>query len=208
MAKKTITISKRYERKVNLSSISSAYDNILLGTFGSQDVEYSSEEELEKAVNKLSKFVIKSTENDIKEKIKELFGISQEGKNNAFIGKTGSILEEVGVKTNNPVKPVEKKVEQKVEKKSIKELDEDIDDLFGDLEGEKTTKEIVAKKEKHQKGVRSIDDLPEELKQVAEDFPFEAKKEKKEKDGAVLPDGLTDTDEFDFDFDEFPEGIK
>ena len=141
--KKKVTISKHYERKVNLTAISSQFDNISVGTFISGEVEVTNDEELVEELRSLKKMVFEENERDIKEIFVDLKKMSEDKKNKALVG-TGTTLElpdesdKPTPKEDEPKKIESKKVEpkkdEKVEEGPKKDDKKSITDWFQDEE--------------------------------------------------------------------------
>jgi len=80
-----IRITKTYQRKINLEHLSSRFDNIALGTFGSMEIEYLDEEDLKEKTKKLADFVRKEVETDIKDTLLVLMEMAKDKKNSALL---------------------------------------------------------------------------------------------------------------------------
>lgn len=128
-----IIISKNYSRKVNLSGISSQYDNIEIATFISKEIDAT--EDIQLAIDSLHKIVYAATEKDIISAMEDLLEKSKNPDNSVFLGIP---------KAYPPVKSVKKVVKTVTKKEDI-----DIDDIFkDDLELE--PEEIVVPKPKEE----------------------------------------------------------
>jgi hypothetical protein len=129
-----VTISKNYERKVNLSGISSQYDNITSGSFISMDVEIDKIEDAVDKMRELEKIVFNETERDVKERFIRLKEMADDEKNQMLMG-IGNTLEI----TKDEASAVEKKKEIKAPKSKTKTKQDSskaktIDDLLMDVE--------------------------------------------------------------------------
>jgi hypothetical protein len=138
----TMTVSKRYERKVNLSAISSQYDNISLGTFLSCEMEVEGMEHLKEKMRKMYALVVSETERDIRETFIRLKSMAEDKKNLALVGTgktleiedkiTPMVLEEPVPQPAAPVIPViidEPASKPSKPKKSKKSLDEQLEEV-------------------------------------------------------------------------------
>jgi len=90
--KKTIKISKAYERRVGLGEITNRYDFIVHSTTMESEIEFETVADLKKKSEILSQLVRDATEKDIKESLKKISIIKKEGKNSVVVG-TGYLLD-------------------------------------------------------------------------------------------------------------------
>jgi len=136
--KQKITISKNYERKVNLSVIGNKFDNISIGSFVSTVVEVDGDEQLAAEMEKLTSLVVSETERDIKTAIEMLKKMDEDQKNQALVG-SGDTLEISNEEVKEKKKNVSKRAKAtkatkatKAKKETKKESREkSIEDFFG-----------------------------------------------------------------------------
>jgi hypothetical protein len=126
---KGVVISKTYSRKVNLSAISSQYDNITLTTFVNKSIKDCSDDELKSELRNLQKLVFEETERDFKEVFVKLFEMSDDERNLALLG-TGTSLE--GLSSIEKISSKKKKIKD-TKDKGAKDKEDGLDDW---LEGE------------------------------------------------------------------------
>jgi hypothetical protein len=150
---KRIKVTKCADRKVNLRGISSEYDNISRGTIISAEIEYLTEQELEKKMQELSDMASLATERDIRNELIMLQLLSDDVDNDCLIGmgpnleytkeeesRAKSIIDRLipskDSSVENNIKKVDKKVEKKAQKKAEQKAKstDDIESLFGDVE--------------------------------------------------------------------------
>src|ERR1035437_979759 len=175
MFSERINISKKCERKVNLSGISNQYDNITVCTFVSKSIEGCSEEKLRDELRKLHWICFEENERDIKEQLLELKGMTED-KNNLVLMGTGRTLN--GVTEAKPTPAVQSKVENfkatpVLEKKSednaieltnlvankTEESDDDLDAFFSSGSTKATMPTLS-------NDLKKPSVIPEELKEV------------------------------------------
>jgi hypothetical protein len=175
MFSERINISKKCERKVNLSGISNQYDNITVCTFVSKSIEGCSEEKLRDELRKLHWICFEENERDIKAQLLELKGMSED-KNNLVLMGTGRTLNGVTEAKIAPV--VQAKIENiktapVQEKKSeenaieltnlvankVEESEDDLDDFFSSGSSKQTMPTLS-------NDLKKPSAIPEELKEV------------------------------------------
>jgi len=89
---KTIKIKKRYERRVSLDGIAGKYDHILLSSEIETEIECSTQDEMKKKLDSITKLVISETEKDIKETITNIVKMKKDKTNSSLIGIGGKML--------------------------------------------------------------------------------------------------------------------
>ena len=138
--KKIVKVTKHYERKVNLSGISSQYDNISHGTYIAREIEYASEEDMRNGMLEMADIVRQETEEDIRNTFIMLKGMVDDVSNDALLG-LGTNLQ-IGKKIEKEVKKrIEKGQDKKkenspeLEKEDLPELEETDEFDFEEFQG-------------------------------------------------------------------------